>query len=110
MATVAVALAERRHERRVAGGGPHFSANAVLRPGKPVTLLNISGRSALVQSIARLRPGAHTELQLSGAGARAAVKGRIERCYVAHLDPVRYHGVVVFDERLEVGVDQQGSE
>jgi hypothetical protein len=109
MATVA-SVAERRHERRVAGGGPRFSTSAVLRPGKPVTLLNISNRSALVQSVARLRPGAHTELQLAGAGARASVKGRIERCYVAHLDPIRYHGVVVFDERVDVGADQQGSE
>lgn len=110
MATVAASPAERRHARRVAGGGPRFGASAVLRPGKPVTLLNISSRSALVQSLARLRPGAHTELQLAGAGARTSVKGRIERCYVAHLDPVRYHGVVVFDERVEVGADQQGSE
>lgn len=104
MAAVAVDVIERRHERRVTGGGPRFSASAVLRPGKPVTLLNISSRSALVQSAARLRPGAHTELQLAGAGTRASVKGRIERCYVAHLDPLIYHSVVLFDERVEVDV------
>ena len=39
---------------------------AVLRPGQPVTLLNISSRAALVESAARLRPGAHTEMQLAG--------------------------------------------
>ena len=110
MATVAAGLAERRDERRVAGGGARFSVNAVLRPGKSVTLLNLSGRGALVQSATRLRPGAHTELQLAGAEGRASVKGRIERCYVAHLDPIRYHGVVVFDKRVEVGADHEGSE
>jgi hypothetical protein len=113
MAPVAIDLSERRRERRSTGGGSRWRSHAVLRPGLPVTLLNISSRAALVESAARLRPGAHTELQLAGAhagvslgvraGALARVGGRLDRCYVAALAPLRYRGVVVFDERVDIG-------
>lgn len=109
MASVAIDT-ERRHEGRVAGGGPRFGVGAVLRPGHAVVLVNISSRAALVESGARLRPGAHTELHLSGAGTRARVKARIDRCCVVGLDPVRYHGVVMFDERVDIGAGVEGSE
>ena len=44
----------------------------LLRPGQPVTLINICSRAALVESGARLRPGAQTEMQLAGAGRASA--------------------------------------
>lgn len=110
MAPLALDVIERRHDRRLAGGGPRFSAGAVLRPGQAVVLVNISSRGALVESEARLRPGAHTELHLCGGGARARVKGRVDRCHVVRLDPVRYHGVIVFDECVDVGAVAEGSE
>ncbi len=113
MASLAIDLIERRRERRTTGAGPHWQAHAILRPGQPVTLLNISSRAALVESAARLRPGAHTEMKLAGsharasiglpAGALAKVGGRLDRCYVAALEPIRYRGVLVFDERVDVG-------
>lgn len=110
MAAVAVEVIERRCERRLAGGGPRFGAGAVLRPGQSVVLINISSGGALVESEARLRPGARTELQLCGGGTRASVKGRLERCQVVRLDPVRYHGVIVFEERVDIGGPSEGSE
>jgi hypothetical protein len=105
MAPVATDLIERRRERRSSGGGTRWRSHALLRPGLPVTLLNISSRAALVESAARLRPGIHTEVQLAGAHARASVGGRLDRCYVAALEPLRYHGVVLFDERVDIGED-----
>lgn len=108
MASVALVLTERRGEPRLPGGGPRFAAGAVLRPGQAVVLVNISSRAALVESETRLRPGAHTELQLSG-GLRACVRGRIERCQVVHLEPLRYHGVVVFDDCVDLGGGTEGS-
>lgn len=102
MASVVVDV-ERRHERRRAGGGPRWQSHAVLRPGQPVTLLNVSSRAALVESGARLRPGAHTELQLLSAGARASIRGRLDRCHVAALTPLRYRGVLVFEHRVDLG-------
>lgn len=105
MAPVAIALIERRREHRTSGGGPRWRPHAVLRPGQPVTLLNISSRAALVESAARLRPGARTEVQLAGCDARASVGGRLDRCYVAALEPIRYRGVLVFDQRVDIGDD-----
>ena len=112
MAPVAIDLIERRREGRAAGGGRRWCAHAVLRPGQPVTLLNISSRAALVESAARLRPGARTEVLLAGAqgtrtnglpaGALAKVGATLERCYVAALEPIRYRGVLLFDQRVDV--------
>lgn len=103
MAPVALDLVERRQERRQSGGA-HFHQAALLRPGQPVLLLNISSRAALVESGARLRPGARTELQLARANARTTIRGRLDRCHVSALEPLRYRGVLIFDERLELAV------
>ena len=110
MASVALDVIERRHECRVAGGGPRFGAGAVLRPGQAVILVNTCSRGALVESGARLRPGVQTELHLSGKTTRTRVKGRVERCQVVRLDPVRFQGVIVFDECVEIGAGAEGSE
>lgn len=110
MATVALNVIERRGERRLAGGGPRFGIGAVLRPGQAVALVNISRHAALVESSTRLRPGARTELQLCGASTRACVSGRVERCQVVGLEPLRYHGVVVFDGIVDVDAAAEGSE
>ncbi len=104
MAPVAADAIERRLERRCSGGG-RWRTGAVLRPGQPITLINISRRAALVESAARLRPGAITEMQLAGAGRRQSVKGRLDRCFVWALDPLRYRGVLMFDECVDLGID-----
>jgi hypothetical protein len=103
MAPLAAALIERRRDLRCAGGGPRWQADAIIRPGQPVTLINICSRAALVESPARLRPGAQTEMQLAGRGARTSIKGRLERCYVAALEPLRYRGVLIFEQCVEIG-------
>lgn len=76
----------------------------MLRPGQPVVVVNITSRAALVESDARLRPGAHTELHLSGHGGRTAIKGQLDRCYVSALEPLRYRGLVVFDHLMPLEV------
>ncbi len=101
---------ERRHECRIAGGGPRYGAGAVLRPGQAVVVVNISSRAALIESGSRLRPGLHTELQMCGSEARARVPGRFDRCQIVRLDPLRYHGVIVFDESVDVSAGAEGSE
>ena len=65
-------------------------------------VVNISSGAALVESGARLRPGSHTELQLAGSSTRLGVRGRLERCYVAALEPIRFRGLLVFDHRIEL--------
>ena len=65
-------------------------------------LLNINSRAALVESEARLRPGAVTELQLARKDGRTSIRGRLDRCYVSALEPLRYRGLLVFEQRLEL--------
>ena len=65
-------------------------------------LVNINTHAALVESDARLRPGAQTEMQLATAGNRTSVRGRLDRCYVAALEPIRYRGVMLFDHAIEL--------
>jgi hypothetical protein len=100
MATLAAAP-ERRTERRRTASGVRCRAEAVLRPGQPVVVLNINSRAALVESEARLRPGARTELQLAGSSGRTSVRGRLDRCYVSALEPLRYRGLLVFEQPFE---------
>jgi hypothetical protein len=47
-----------------------------------------------------MMPGTRTELQLAGV-PRQIIRGRIDRCRVAGLDPVRYEGAIVFEQALE---------
>lgn len=101
MAPVATA-SERRRDHRIEPAQTAWQPDAVLRPGQSVRLLNICRGAALVESGTRLRPGARTELQVAGLGERHAIRGRLERCYVAALDPLRYRGVIVFDESVDL--------
>ncbi len=98
---------ERRRDCRCPGGGTRWRSLAILRPGQPVTVLNISTQAALVESASRLRPGARTEIQLGGTDTRVSVAGRLDRCYVAALEPIRYRGVVVFDKSLDVSSESR---
>lgn len=102
MAPVGIGL-ERRREQRVSGAGTRWQSRALLRPGQLVTIINMTSKAALVESEARLRPGALTELQLVAGTKRACIKGRLDRCCVTALDPLRYRGVVMFETTLDVG-------
>jgi hypothetical protein len=93
---------ERRSERRWSAPSVLCVADAVLRPGQSVQVVNINSRAALVESDARLRPGARTELQLAMQGRRTGIKGQLDRCHVSALEPLRYRGVLVFEQRLEL--------
>jgi len=109
MASIASA-AERRRDLRIEPAETSWRPDAVLRPGQSVRVLNICRCGALVESSARLRPGARTELQLAGSGPRHSICGRMERCHVATLDPLRYRGVIVFDESVDLGAARAAGE
>ena len=91
-----------------AAGGPACSIHErtfVSVPAATDTHLSTVGalnsRAALVESDARLRPGANTEMQIAMHGRRTSIKGRLDRCHVVALEPLRYRGVLVFEQRLE---------
>ena len=96
---------ERRGTERVTPDSTAWRKVALLRPGQDVLVINLSPGGALVESPTRLNPGVRTELQLFGI-PRRVVRGRIERCRVARLEPLCYEGAIVFEERLEIAAKQ----
>ena len=101
MATVAESTDRRRCERHPSAS-TGWQANAVVRPGQDVVMVNIGRHGALVESTCRLRPGHRTELQLSGHNLKSSVRGRIDRSEVAALDPIRYRTAIVFEDAVEI--------
>lgn len=99
MAAVATASTERRLGTRVGPDASPWRAEAVLRPGLLVRLVNIGPRGALVESPGRLRPGRRAELQLCSrdSDSRQLICGRVERCHVVGLGPLSFHGAIAFD-------------
>ena len=76
-----------------------ITLTAAPAPEGAFTLADVAG-VALVESAAWLRPGARTELQVAVDGGRTSVRARLDRCYVAALEPLRYRGVLIFDVPL----------
>jgi hypothetical protein len=76
---------------------------AVLRPGHPVTIVNLSGGGALVDGWRPRRPGSRVFLQLTIGDHAAGRSARVVRSTVASLtgDGVRYRSALSFDEPWE---------
>ena len=91
---------DRRDTVRVRAEFTRWRRTAILRPGQEVLLLDLGTGGALVESPTRMKPGTRAELQLFGT-ERRHVRGRVARCRVIHLDPVRYEGAIAFDEPLD---------
>ena len=92
---------DRRRLTRIGPEATPWHAAALLRPGQEVLIINISHGGALLESHARMVPGARTELQLLGP-KRLILRGRVVRCQVTALEPVRYRGAIAFDEWLDI--------
>ena len=73
--------------------------SARVRPGKCVTIVDVSASGALVETSHRLIPGASVELHLETEHRRLTVRGHILRCYVARVRSmaVCYRGAIRFD-------------
>jgi hypothetical protein len=99
MAAVVTAVAERRRGRRVEADAGGWKADAVLRPGLLVRIVNISPHGVLLESTARLRPGRRAEMQLTAIEGeeRPYCFGRITRCSVVSVSPLVFRGAIVFD-------------
>jgi hypothetical protein len=67
-------------------------------------VVDIGPLGALLESGVRLRPGVRTELHLtaSHADGRLVVSGRVGRCHVCGLEPMRYRGAIEFDRVVEL--------
>jgi hypothetical protein len=77
---------------------------AVLRPGHPISIVNLGGGGALVDGWRPLRPGSRVFLQLTIGDQSAGRSARVVRSTVASLtgtDGVRYRSALSFDEPWE---------
>lgn len=103
MATV-LTRPDRRRARRVAPAAFGVAAQAVIRPGVDVALVDISPDGALIESTGPIRPGARTDLALDAAsGARRLLAVEVLRCWVHALTPLLFRSALRFllerDER-----------
>ncbi len=95
---------ERRSSPRRSGAKCAWLVAARLRPGRDISVLDLSSGGALVEAGVRLLPGAPFVLQLVGAdGWCPSIRGTVLRCHVSALDPstgVRYRAALAFDRAL----------
>ncbi len=76
-----------------------------IRPAHEARLLELSERSALVEAALSLAPERVVVLELRVRERLVEARGRVVRGYVAGIGSdgeVRYQGMLVFDERLDV--------
>ena len=92
-------IEDRRRSPRQPPEHAGWRPDAILRPGLPVLIVNVGPRGALLIGDARMRPGYRTELQLCTLDSddKRAVLGRIARCRVVALNPLRFEGAIEFE-------------
>lgn len=96
-------LTDRRADTRF-GKSVIAGAQAILRPGYSVSLVDLSSGGALIQGPRPLRPGARIHLQLVIGPRRLGISAHVLRCSVASLDAgqgVQYRGALKFDHRCD---------
>jgi hypothetical protein len=92
---------ERRAFGRKQPAGGSELRTARVRAGREVTIVNVSGSGVLVEGRMRMLPGIQIELQVMDARSLRRLTGRVVRCHVAHICPVRgvlYRAGVMFDQ------------
>ena len=104
MASGLVPTLGRRASPRLGPEEIGYRREALLRPGQHVFVVNVGARGALLESAARIKPGARAELQLFGQ-SRRHLRGRILRSRVCRLAPLCYEAAIAFDEILDLAGD-----
>jgi hypothetical protein len=97
------AVSERRAHERASGDWTQ-SAKASLRPGCPISIVNISRGGALIEGTQPMRPGTRVMLQIVTPSAAFGLSAVVVRCSVRALsvdDGVIYRGALRFDERRD---------
>lgn len=95
---------ERRHFTRIRLAESGRTVHGRIRPGLTVRVLDLSEGGGLVETAARLLPGARVEVHL-GAGLRdGPIRATIVRCVVGSVTASRilFHGALQFDRSSPV--------
>lgn len=95
-------VTERRRDSRF-GARVIERMRAVLRPGRTVSLVNLSAGGALVESQRPLRPGSNVHLQVIADDKTIGLAAQVLRCAVAAIDGdgVQYRGALMFHQRCD---------
>ena len=102
---------DRRHCRR-AGITEHGITSARVRPGHPVTVIDISAGGTSIEMSKRLLPGAAVDMQFETTHRRTSLRGRVLRCAVTRLRPtaVSYRAAIAFDRQWPCFAEGEWSE
>jgi PilZ domain-containing protein len=79
--------------------------HATIRPGREVSLINLSAGGALIQAGRPLRPGSRVHLQVKTPARTFGLNAHVLRCIVSSLnavDGVTYQGAIRFDHRCDL--------
>lgn len=95
-------LTDRRLSARTRAIADLGILQARVRPGREVSVIDISAHGALIETVLRLLPGRPIELQIERGGELTPIRGRIVRSHVArvHASSVSYRGAIGFDKPL----------
>jgi ABC-type iron transport system FetAB ATPase subunit len=89
----------------------HDVVTARVRPGRQVSVIDLSASGALIETSHRLLPGTSVELHVEGTDRSATVRGRVLRCAVSQVrsSSVSYRGAIAFDLHLPWFVNEEES-
>ena len=95
-------LVEKRRHPRVRHEDADTTVTGRIRPGLPIRVVDLSEGGGLIETAARLRPGASVELYLESSNWRARIRARVIRCEVGSLAAARitFQGALEFDAPL----------
>lgn len=106
----ATSHAERRRFRRIGEAEQCAAAGARLRPGRDVSILNVSRGGACVEAASRVLPDTRVELQVTLSAWRWAVGAHVLRCHVSALvedQGARYRAALQFERLMDADVEAQ---
>jgi hypothetical protein len=100
--------AERRRAPRVIPARGQPLSIVRLRTGRELEVVDISCLGALLQGPARLLPGTHVDVHVTGAHGRILVRARVLRCAVCRVlaAEVSYRGAVAFNAVVDLGLPE----
>ena len=94
---------DRRRQPRRNPAADEPMAQIRMRTGALLTIVDVSGLGALVESTVRLVPGARVDAHVMTRDGRVLVRSRVVRAIVSALRPdaVSYRVALVFDEPVD---------
>lgn len=95
-------MERRRAARRAIEEGEPL-AQARLRTGAQLTVLNVSPWGALMETSERLLPGRHLDVHVITPAGRVLVRGRVARAFVCRLrgDAIHYRAALAFEQSID---------